>query len=670
MKLGVKLSLAFLGLAALTAVLGGIAISKMSTIQTAVTGLKEKEMPQVKAANDAERDLRKAMLTMRSYGYTEDARLLESGRKELATVKAQLKTADALAVSKNIKTLHESVEQFSTKLGEYEHLIDETVANTASNDQQRKAFLAASEAFDDLCDQLLTNQYVLAQAEVSSAVSKKLTEAEVQDRLDKIRLCNQLKDMGKDIRALTWQAIASRDRGQLQNVRKNFTDLTQCLNEFKENAAQDNNTKLLDQCRTAAQTYAESMDHYLANWTARDELGKKRLEVTEATAKLAETAANNGLTEATATANAATDTLSSASRTVIAGSLVCVILAAAFGLLFTQAITRPIKKLAGLLDSVSRGDLTAKVEVNSKDEIGDMAGSVSNMVNNLNRVMTEVNRAAENVASGSEELSSSAQSLSQGATEQSASAEECNASMEQMSSSIQHNANNAQQTNKIASKASEDTHASGVAVRKTVSAMNEIALKIAIIEEIARKTDLLALNAAVEAARAGEHGKGFAVVASEVRKLAERSQVAAAEIKKLSAEGVSISDGAGQMLEKLVPDIRKTAELIQDISASCSEQNASTVQIHKAVQQLDQVIQQNAAASEEMASTSEQLASQAEQLQSAISFFKLEQDNTFRQRSFSSNRTSVSVQTPMEKSGQSIPPQLSIESTEGAPHHN
>ena len=196
--------------------------------------------------------------------------------------------------------------------------------------------------------------------------------------------------------------------------------------------------------------------------------------------------------------------------------------------------------------------------------------------------------------------------------------------MEEMTSSIQQNADNAQQTNKIAAKAAEDAQASGEAVGKTVSAMKEIAEKINIIEEIARKTDLLALTAAVEAARAGEHGKGFAVVASEVRKLAERSQTAAAEISKLSSGGVSLAEGAGQMLAKLVPDIRKTAELVQEISASSNEQNTGTAQINKAIQQLDQIIQQNAAASEEMASTSVELSSQAEQLQKTIGFFKLE----------------------------------------------
>jgi methyl-accepting chemotaxis protein len=196
--------------------------------------------------------------------------------------------------------------------------------------------------------------------------------------------------------------------------------------------------------------------------------------------------------------------------------------------------------------------------------------------------------------------------------------------MEQMASSVQQNADNARQTDKIASKAADDAQSSGHAVSQTAKAMKEIAEKIGIIEEIARKTDLLALNAAVEAARAGEHGKGFAVVASEVRKLAERSQTAAAEISRLTAEGVQTADGAGNLLEKLVPDIRKTAELVREIAAASGEQSTGAGQVNKAMQQLDQVIQQNAAASEEMASTAEELSGQAEVLQSTMNFFKVD----------------------------------------------
>jgi methyl-accepting chemotaxis protein len=194
--------------------------------------------------------------------------------------------------------------------------------------------------------------------------------------------------------------------------------------------------------------------------------------------------------------------------------------------------------------------------------------------------------------------------------------------MEQMGANIKQNNDNALQTEKIALKAAEDAQEGGKAVTETVAAMKEIAGKISIIEEIARQTNLLALNAAIEAARAGEHGKGFAVVASEVRKLAERSQKAAGEISQLSASSVGIAEKAGQLLVRIVPDIQKTAELVQEISAASGEQTSGAEQINKAITQLDQVIQENAAGAEELSSTAEELNSQAEQLQTAMSFFK------------------------------------------------
>ena len=293
----------------------------------------------------------------------------------------------------------------------------------------------------------------------------------------------------------------------------------------------------------------------------------------------------------------------------------------------TRIIVRPLRKATEVVQKIAQGDLTQKLEIRSSDEIGQICSAMNEMVIAVKGVVGEVINAADNVASGSQEMSATAQELSQGASEQSAAAEECTASMEEMASSIQQNADNARQTDKIASKASIDAKTSGDAVAKTVSAMKEVAEKINIIEEIARKTDLLALNAAVEAARAGEHGKGFAVVASEVRKLAERSQTAAAEISKLTGDGVRVAEQAGELLLKLVPDIRKTAELVQEINAASTEQNTGANQVNKAIQQLDQVIQQNASASEEMASTAEELSGQAEQLQATIAFFKVGNDS-------------------------------------------
>lgn len=296
-----------------------------------------------------------------------------------------------------------------------------------------------------------------------------------------------------------------------------------------------------------------------------------------------------------------------------------------------RAVVENIQVSGKNAEHIAKGDLT--VEIKPKSEKDLLSVSMLNMVNKLKEIIGEVITASDNVASGSEELSASAEQMSQGATEQAASAEEASSTMEQAASNIRQNTDNALQTEKIAIKSSQDAKEGGKSVTETVHAMKEIAGKISIIEEIARQTNLLALNAAIEAARAGEHGKGFAVVASEVRKLAERSQNAAGEINKLSASSVQVAEQAGQMLDKMVPDIQKTAELVQEISAASKEQAVGVEQINKALQQLDQVIQQNASASEEMSSTSEELASQAQQLQEAISFFKIGDESGSRKSS-------------------------------------
>jgi methyl-accepting chemotaxis protein len=291
--------------------------------------------------------------------------------------------------------------------------------------------------------------------------------------------------------------------------------------------------------------------------------------------------------------------------------------------LLARSITRPMQQAVSIADRLAEGDLTMVVESDSSDETGQLLSAMSSMVAKLKEIVGEVTAAANNVAAGSTELSASAESMSQGATEQAAAAEEASSSMEEMSSNIRQNADNALQTEKIAIKSSTDAQEGGETVAQTVGAMKDIAVKINIIEEIARQTNLLALNAAIEAARAGEHGKGFAVVASEVRKLAERSQQAAASISELSTSSVQVAERAGAMLSKMVPDIKKTAELVQEISAASREMDTGAEQINKAMQQLDQVIQQNASAAEEMSSTAEELSSQAEQLQSSIAFFNV-----------------------------------------------
>jgi methyl-accepting chemotaxis protein len=303
--------------------------------------------------------------------------------------------------------------------------------------------------------------------------------------------------------------------------------------------------------------------------------------------------------------------------------LVAFILGAILAFMISRSITRAMKQGVDFADQISKGNLDATLTYDSSDEVGDLANALREMVSRLRAIVQDVNSAADGVRVGSQEISSAAQQLSEGATEQASSAEEVSSSMEEMSSSIKQNADNSTQTERIATKVAQDTESGGQAVAKTVQAMRQISEKIQVINEISRQTNLLALNAAIEAARAGEQGKGFAVVASEVRKLAERSQSAASEIIELTKNSVHVAEEAGNLLEAIVPEIRKTADLVQEISAASGEQDSGATQINQAIMQLDRVIQQNASFSEEMASMSEELAGQSASLTDTISFFTI-----------------------------------------------
>lgn len=291
--------------------------------------------------------------------------------------------------------------------------------------------------------------------------------------------------------------------------------------------------------------------------------------------------------------------------------------------LISNDISKKLGRAVKLAIYISKGGLDDTLEIEQKDEIGELAVALNEMTERLRSIAINITQGANQISAASEQMSGTSQQLSQGANEQASSVEEISSTMEEIASNIQQNTENAQQTKGISANAEKGIEIVAQRAQESFGATKEISEKIQIINDIAFQTNILALNAAVEAARAGEHGKGFAVVAAEVRKLAERSKVAADEIVELAGRSLNLAEDAGKKLDEMLPEVRKTTQLVQEIAAASMEQNNGAGQVNNAIQQLNNVTQQNASASEEMASSAEELASHAESLKNMMSIFKI-----------------------------------------------